>query len=99
MESNTQKGAQTNPANYGQCRPGPRGGGPEARCRGQVVVDRAGVLCKPKDGALGDCNEEQNVKEGLRGKNVVTEKKEVIGGEEETRPSETLKRRSRKQVL
>ena len=47
----------------------------------QVVVNRAGVVWKPKDGALGDWNEEQNVKEGLKGKNVVTEKKEVIGEE------------------
>ena len=60
----------------------------------QVVVNRAGVVWKPKDGALGDWNEEQNVKEGLKGKKVVTEKKEVIGGEEEMRSSETLEKAS-----
>lgn len=46
----------------------------------QVAVHRAGVVWKPKDGALGDWNEEQNVKEGSKGRNSVTEKKEVIGG-------------------
>lgn len=52
---------------------GPRGGGPEACCRGTGVCCRvwqvavhAGVVWKPKDGAPGDWNREQDVKRGRK---------------------------------
>lgn len=60
-----------------------RGPGAEGQRRAagvwQVEVDRAGVVWRRKDRALRDWNVEQNVTEGTQGKNVVTERKEVIG--------------------
>lgn len=44
----------------------------------QVEVNRAGAVWRLKDRALRDWNVEQNVTEGTKGKNVVTERKEVI---------------------
>lgn len=89
------RGAQGQPAGcpLGGGRPGaqgPRGPGAEgqrlaARGQGssagvwQVGVNRAGVVWRRKDRALRDWNMEQNVTEGTQGKNVVAERKEVMG--------------------
>lgn len=42
-------------------------------------MNRAGVVWRLKDRALRDWNMEQNVTEGTQGKNVVAERKEVMG--------------------
>ena len=81
----SQQGARWAVAGQGPRGPGAEGQRLAARGQGssagvwQVGVNRAGVVWRRKDRALRDWNMEQNVTEGTQGKNVVAERKEVMG--------------------